>query len=420
MSNKFQDQKIQEISSLEIQSLPESEFSYCNGWSRAYRQTAWSAAVTKELDRVASYDPRPCPSPPESLPAFQAVEWEVGALGVDIRPHVYDPVLQQWLLCDSGSQISAFPPDPGDKEDNTMFLKAVNGTKIKCFGQKDVYIKIGRKNYPFKVIKAEVKNPVIGWDFFKFHKLDFRWNEFGDITLWDPKAKISAVLTYKSVPFNDSQEHKRLYKVDSSSNPAVTPSLGSAPPPQLRSAKDSRRLVAEVASIKSLDAGDYGGKKDLDRPENAEFKALLDKFPELLHQAFTDEYPKNGVIHRIHTGSSSPCRARTRRMIPGSPKEVMAKKCWFELVDMGVVERVNPSESNTWLSPVHFVPKGDGTLRPTGDFRSLNQKTELDLFPLPHLLDFTQNIAGSSIFSKVDDFTPDIRKSASLLTQATT
>ena len=89
-------------------------------------------------------------------------------------------------------------------------------------------------------------------------------------------------------------------------------------------------------------------------------------------------------------------------MIPGSPKEVMAKKCWFELVDMGVVERVNPSESNTWLSPVHFVPKGDGTLRPTGDFRSLNQKTELDLFPLPHLLDFTQNIAGSTIFSKVD------------------
>ena len=132
-----------------------------------------------------------------------------------------------------------------------MFLKAVNGTKIKCFGQKDVYIKIGRKNYPFKVIKAEVKNPVIGWDFFKFHKLDFRWNEFGDITLWDPKAKISAVLTYKSVPFNDSLKHKRLSKVDSSPNPSATPSPGSAPLLHSKPAKDSRRLVAEVASIKS-------------------------------------------------------------------------------------------------------------------------------------------------------------------------
>ena len=89
--------------------------------------------------------------------------------------------------------------------------------------------------------------------------------------------------------------------------------------------------------------------------------------------------------------------------MPGSPKEVAAKKAWFELVELGIVEKVGPSKSNTWLSPVHFVPKADGvSLRPTGDFRGLNQRTELDLFPLPHLLDFTDKIAGSVVFSKVD------------------
>ena len=71
---------------------------------------------------------------------------EVQAVGdheVDIRPHIYDPVLEQFILCDSGSQVSAFPPDPGDKPDPKRFLKAANGSRMSCFGYKDINIKIG-------------------------------------------------------------------------------------------------------------------------------------------------------------------------------------------------------------------------------------------------------------------------------------
>ena len=114
-----------------------------NGWSREYLQKVWSEAVGQELAQVAAFNPLPGQCPPEELPAFQAVHWEVGAMGVDLRPHVYDPVLKSWLLCDSGSQISAIPPEPGDVEDKKTFLKAVNGTKIKCYGTKEVDIKIG-------------------------------------------------------------------------------------------------------------------------------------------------------------------------------------------------------------------------------------------------------------------------------------
>ena len=58
--------------------------------------------------------------PPSELPAFQAVLWEAGAQGVDMRPHIYDKFSGQYMLLDSGAQISACPPDPGDVEDPSM------------------------------------------------------------------------------------------------------------------------------------------------------------------------------------------------------------------------------------------------------------------------------------------------------------
>ena len=85
--------------------------------------------------------------------------------GHDLRPHYWDPLLKLDLLVDSGSQVTAVPPDPGDLEDKNVVLRAVNGTRIKTFGFKNISIKINRKSYPFKAVKAEVDSPVIGWDF---------------------------------------------------------------------------------------------------------------------------------------------------------------------------------------------------------------------------------------------------------------
>ena len=128
------------------------------------------------------------------------------------------------------------------------------------------------------------------------------------------------------------------------------------------------------------------------------------KYPRILEQDFREGITEAKVTHRINTNEEKPCRAKVRRLLPGSEKEIKAKEAWFQLLDLDIIERVNPSQTNTWLSPLHFVTKPDGSLRPTGDFRGLNQKTELDLFPLPHLRDFTYKIAGSRFFSKVDLF----------------
>ena len=114
----------------------------------------------------------PPPEPPDWLPALQAAAWPKNQAGVDYRPHLYQEHSKDYFLCDSGSQVSAYPPEPGDKPIPNRFLKAANGTLIKCYGSKEMVIKLGRKEIKFNIIKADIESPILGWDFFRSKKLD--------------------------------------------------------------------------------------------------------------------------------------------------------------------------------------------------------------------------------------------------------
>ena len=364
-------------------------------------QKKWESAVAEALEPVSAFDPtiREHKNIPfEELSAARALRHEGGKMGVDFRPHIVDKNLNSHILCDSGSQICAWPPDPGDKPVPGTHLRAVNGTKINCYGYKQISIKIGRKEYQFQAIKSDVKSPILGWDFFRHYKIGFKWNKWGDIVLFDRKANISQVLKFKSVPHLDSLQLSSLRLVTESSESTDTP-------PQIaavaeNSCSDIFQTFFQVASMQEL--GEANSAQNVNTIPEGPYRDLIAKYPDLLKPNFKTEKPKNKILHRIHTGTHPPCRAKARNLLPGSPKAVEGYKAWKQLIDLGIVEPVDPGKPTNWSSPLHLAPKPGGGLRPVGDYRQLNLKTELDLYPLPDLRGYMYKVAGSRYFSKLD------------------
>ena len=136
------------------------------------------------------------------------------------------------------------------------------------------------------------------------------------------------------------------------------------------------------------------------------------------------EKPLHGVVHTIETGNHKPCKARPRPLLKGTKKEIEARKTWFKLEELGVVERVKADEPSLWTSPLHLALKSDGTYRPCGDYRNLNSKTTHDSFPLPNIRHFSSELQGSTHFSTLDlyrayyniELTPESAAKTSLAT----
>ena len=58
--------------------------------------------------------------------------------------------------------------------------------------------------------------------------------------------------------------------------------------------------------------------------------------------------------------------------------------------------------SSPWGALVLFVEKKDGTLRMCVDYRSLNEVTIKNKYPLPMITDLFDQLEGATVFSKID------------------
>ena len=79
-------------------------------------------------------------------------------------------------------------------------------------------------------------------------------------------------------------------------------------------------------------------------------------------------------------------------------KLAQAKAKFQKLESAGIIRR----SDSPWASPLHMVQKSDGSWRPCGGYRHLNNVTRPDQYPLPNICDFTNNLRGCKFFSKLD------------------
>jgi hypothetical protein len=72
-----------------------------------------------------------------------------------------------------------------------------------------------------------------------------------------------------------------------------------------------------------------------------------------------------------------------------------------QLTELQEVGYIRPS-SSPWGALVLFVQKKDGSQRKCVDYRSLNDVTIKNKYPLPHIEDLFDHMRGARVFSKID------------------
>ena len=307
---------------------------------------------------------------PEVIPTHQAFAAVVDDQ-VDIRPRFFDKESKQYVLLDTGAQCSCAPPTPGASPDPSLAVEAVDGSLMTCYGRKQQTFHTNRKKYHQQMVITDTTETILGMDFIKNYKIDFRWGELGDYYMYDTIAKISTPLEFVKFPKGSLPAISRVAAVKSVQG-RVHDSTVTDP--------DLLWQHYQVAAVASL------GPEVSGQAIPVKYQKLIDKYPSLKKPDFQNI--KHNVEHAIDTGNAPPVRCKARPLLPGSPKAIAGHKAWKEMEDLGIIERVDPNEAHYYSSPLHLQDKPDGSQRPCGDYRALNEQTLQDAYNLPNINHF--------------------------------
>lgn len=244
------------------------------------------------------------------------------------------------FLIDTGASVSLLPPTPGIHNIQPKKLIAANGSKINTYGERLLTLNIGlRRNFRWNFIIADVKYAIIGLDFLTHHNIN--------------------VSTRKGLLIDGETKLKQ--------------SVG-------------RHRTNQSHRVTSISA------------DNQKYEKLFKKYPNILPNASADHPAPSSAITVEHTIDTNgrPCHYRPRPLALQHQQPV--KEALKKMLDDGIIRQ---SKSN-WASPLHVVPKKPGSWRLVGDYRYLNSVTVKDAYSLPYLQDFSSQLHGMKIFSRLD------------------
>ena len=272
---------------------------------------------------------------------------------------VHDPKTYIEFMVDSGSRCSVIPCHrPATHPSVTGLMSCLNGSEVPTFEsvELELALNLGR-SFTWTFVKTDV--------LFATLELDFL-SHFGHL-------------------------------VDARRGRLVLPNENPVKPPYVFG--DSRSSEAVAGTSPEIDCPSPPVCIDSEVTLVQDPKELFDRYSDV----FDLENFKNPVRHKtkhfIDTRGPSTCQ-RVRRLSP-EKLEILRMELQ-KLQDLNVIEPAN----SPYGSPVHLVPKKDGSYRVTSDFRLLNKQTVPDRYAVPLLTGFVDFMSGSKHFSSVDLYKP--------------
>src|ERR1044071_3127810 len=120
-------------------------------------------------------------------------------------------------------------------------------------------------------------------------------------------------------------------------------------------------------------------------------------FPDVFPEELPGMPPDRCVEFKVDLiPGTAPISRRPYKMAPHELAELKTQ------LDASLAKGFIRPSSSPWGCPVLFVKKKDGTERMCVDYRPLNLATIKNKYPLPRINDLYDQLAGSSVFSKMD------------------
>jgi len=396
---------------------------------------------------------------PSKINRKVTLEKDQDEMNVPVQVMFGEDTVNAKLLLDTGAQRSFVSKrlyndklaGRTNKYHSFVRMYGIGGQELTTAGEVELDVQIGKDIVRQKFIIADIREEgILGFDFCKNHKAEWRWKdgelklgadtqetesyregrvarvttreltvipakseivtigiiehekECGEIGLVQPQSQflekhqlgVAAVLARRegnSVPLRLINAQERAVILPKNTQVAMYEPAEVVPESEVQ-------VRATSTEQKSWDPAE-AFHKDVQEllPEDKEkFYDLLKKYEDCFMNEGKTLGQTNVVKHHIHTGDNAPIKQRPRRE-PLGMKDVVKKEI-DKMTEKGIIE---PSTS-AWASPIVLVKKKDGTIRFCIDYRKLNSVTTKDAYPLPRIEDNLDALKGAKFFTTLD------------------